>query len=161
MGPWPPCGRRGRSNPYLGAGRDAVGLLCRQVRPLPLGPGHRLEPGYEEPHQCPLSSVTMPAILGFEGSANKIGVGVVRDGKVLANPRRTYVTPPGTGECARDLELRRVPGTPLYSSSLNTGEGGLGRVVPFTDFIYFCDKASLCSLGWRRSLPTAASAMTP
>ena len=40
----------------------------------------------------------MPAVLGFEGSANKIGVGVVRDGKVLANPRRTYVTPPGTGE---------------------------------------------------------------
>ncbi|MXQ98028.1 hypothetical protein E5288_WYG020061 [Bos mutus] len=39
----------------------------------------------------------MPAVLGFEGSANKIGVGVVRDGKVLANPRRTYVTPPGTG----------------------------------------------------------------
>ncbi|XP_057398670.1 tRNA N6-adenosine threonylcarbamoyltransferase [Balaenoptera acutorostrata] len=39
----------------------------------------------------------MPAVLGFEGSANKIGVGVVRDGVVLANPRRTYVTPPGTG----------------------------------------------------------------
>ncbi|KAM9646386.1 tRNA N6-adenosine threonylcarbamoyltransferase isoform 2-T2 [Trichechus inunguis] len=39
----------------------------------------------------------MPAVLGFEGSANKIGVGVVRDGRVLANPRRTYVTPPGTG----------------------------------------------------------------
>ncbi|XP_045143804.1 probable tRNA N6-adenosine threonylcarbamoyltransferase isoform X3 [Echinops telfairi] len=39
----------------------------------------------------------MPAVLGFEGSANKIGVGVVRDGTVLANPRRTYVTPPGTG----------------------------------------------------------------
>ncbi|XP_045678544.1 probable tRNA N6-adenosine threonylcarbamoyltransferase [Phyllostomus hastatus] len=39
----------------------------------------------------------MPTVLGFEGSANKIGVGVVRDGKVLANPRRTYVTPPGTG----------------------------------------------------------------
>uniref|UniRef100_A0A8C9DCU3 N(6)-L-threonylcarbamoyladenine synthase n=1 Tax=Prolemur simus TaxID=1328070 RepID=A0A8C9DCU3_PROSS len=39
----------------------------------------------------------MPAVLGFEGSANKIGVGVVCDGKVLANPRRTYVTPPGTG----------------------------------------------------------------
>nr|XP_045012095.1 probable tRNA N6-adenosine threonylcarbamoyltransferase isoform X2 [Jaculus jaculus] len=39
----------------------------------------------------------MPAVLGFEGSANKIGVGVVRDGEVLANPRRTYVTPPGTG----------------------------------------------------------------
>ncbi|XP_046317025.1 tRNA N6-adenosine threonylcarbamoyltransferase isoform X1 [Marmota monax] len=39
----------------------------------------------------------MPTVLGFEGSANKIGVGVVRDGNVLANPRRTYVTPPGTG----------------------------------------------------------------
>nr|KAF6501746.1 O-sialoglycoprotein endopeptidase [Molossus molossus] len=39
----------------------------------------------------------MPTVLGFEGSANKIGVGVVRDGAVLANPRRTYVTPPGTG----------------------------------------------------------------
>uniref|UniRef100_A0A8C4PRM7 N(6)-L-threonylcarbamoyladenine synthase n=1 Tax=Equus asinus TaxID=9793 RepID=A0A8C4PRM7_EQUAS len=39
----------------------------------------------------------MPAVLGFEGSANKIGVGVVWDGTVLANPRRTYVTPPGTG----------------------------------------------------------------
>uniref|UniRef100_A0A8C0KJZ1 N(6)-L-threonylcarbamoyladenine synthase n=1 Tax=Canis lupus dingo TaxID=286419 RepID=A0A8C0KJZ1_CANLU len=39
----------------------------------------------------------MPAVLGLEGSANKVGVGVVRDGAVLANPRRTYVTPPGTG----------------------------------------------------------------
>ena len=39
----------------------------------------------------------MPAVLGFEGSANKIGVGVVRDGTVLANPGRTYVTAPGTG----------------------------------------------------------------
>ena len=37
-------------------------------------------------------------VLGIEGSANKIGVGIVaRDGTVLANPRRTYVTPPGSG----------------------------------------------------------------
>jgi len=36
-------------------------------------------------------------ILGLEGSANKLGVGIMRDGEVLANPRRTYVTPPGTG----------------------------------------------------------------
>lgn len=43
----------------------------------------------------------MPTVLGFEGSANKIGVGVVRDGAVLANPRRTYVTAPGTGEWLR------------------------------------------------------------
>ncbi len=36
-------------------------------------------------------------ILGLEGSANKIGVGIVRDGAVLANPRRTFVPPPGEG----------------------------------------------------------------
>lgn len=37
-------------------------------------------------------------ILGIEGSANKISVGIVTpDGKILANPRRTFVTPPGTG----------------------------------------------------------------
>lgn len=35
--------------------------------------------------------------IGFEGSANKIGIGIVRDGVVLANPRRTYITPPGEG----------------------------------------------------------------
>lgn len=36
--------------------------------------------------------------LGIEGSANKIGVGIVDGkGKVLANPRDTFITPPGTG----------------------------------------------------------------
>lgn len=35
--------------------------------------------------------------IGLEGSANKVGVGIVRDGEVLANVRRTYITPPGTG----------------------------------------------------------------
>ncbi|PAA58060.1 hypothetical protein BOX15_Mlig019965g3, partial [Macrostomum lignano] len=36
--------------------------------------------------------------MGFEGSANKLGVGIVRDdGQVLANPRVTFVTPPGEG----------------------------------------------------------------
>ena len=34
--------------------------------------------------------------LGIEGSANKIGVGIVdSDGNILANPRKTYITPPG------------------------------------------------------------------
>jgi len=42
-------------------------------------------------------------VLGFEGSANKIGVGVVdSEGNILANPRRTYITPPGTGFQPRD-----------------------------------------------------------
>ena len=35
--------------------------------------------------------------IGFEGSANKIGVGIVKDGDVLANVRRTYITPAGEG----------------------------------------------------------------
>lgn len=35
--------------------------------------------------------------LGLEGSANKLGVGIMRDGQVVANIRHTYITPPGTG----------------------------------------------------------------
>ncbi|KAL0432949.1 UNVERIFIED_CONTAM: putative tRNA N6-adenosine threonylcarbamoyltransferase, partial [Sesamum latifolium] len=41
--------------------------------------------------------------LGFEGSANKIGVGVVTlDGSILSNPRHTYITPPGQGFLPRE-----------------------------------------------------------
>ncbi|XP_075597478.1 tRNA N6-adenosine threonylcarbamoyltransferase isoform X2 [Balearica regulorum gibbericeps] len=39
----------------------------------------------------------MPTVLGLEGSANKVGAGVVRDGVILSNCRATYVTPPGHG----------------------------------------------------------------
>lgn len=39
----------------------------------------------------------MVVALGFEGSANKIGVGIVKDGHVLSSPRKTYITPPGEG----------------------------------------------------------------
>lgn len=39
----------------------------------------------------------MVIAIGFEGSANKIGVGIVRDSEVLSNPRATYITPPGEG----------------------------------------------------------------
>ena len=36
--------------------------------------------------------------LGVEGSANKISVGIVTsNGDILANPRKTYITPPGQG----------------------------------------------------------------
>lgn len=51
----------------------------------------------------PLPKLAEPILaLGLEGSANKLGVGVVRhnpDGSVdvLSNVRHTYVTPPGTG----------------------------------------------------------------
>ena len=36
--------------------------------------------------------------LGLEGSANKLGVGILKDGEmILSNVRDTYITPPGTG----------------------------------------------------------------
>ena len=35
--------------------------------------------------------------IGLEGSANKIGVGIVKDGEVLSNPRHTYCAPTGHG----------------------------------------------------------------
>lgn len=36
--------------------------------------------------------------LGIEGSANKIGVGIIDEtSHIYANPRLTYITPPGTG----------------------------------------------------------------
>jgi len=47
----------------------------------------------------------MPTILGLEGSANKIGVGIIRDGEVLSNPRRTYCPPPGQGFLPRDTAV--------------------------------------------------------
>lgn len=39
----------------------------------------------------------MVCILGIEGSANKIGVGIIRDGVVLSNPRETFHASSGEG----------------------------------------------------------------
>lgn len=39
----------------------------------------------------------MVIAIGFEGSANKLGIGVIQDDKVLSNVRHTYITPPGEG----------------------------------------------------------------
>ncbi|EJW02231.1 glycoprotease/Kae1 family metallohydrolase [Edhazardia aedis USNM 41457] len=36
-------------------------------------------------------------VLGIEGSANKIGIGIIKDDMILANERFTFITPPGTG----------------------------------------------------------------
>ena len=44
----------------------------------------------------------MVIAIGFEGSANKLGIGIVRDGVVLSNVRHTYVAPPGEGFLPRD-----------------------------------------------------------
>ena len=41
--------------------------------------------------------------LGLEGSANKLGIGIIReDGQLLANIRHTYVAPPGAGFLPKD-----------------------------------------------------------
>ncbi|XP_073838443.1 probable tRNA N6-adenosine threonylcarbamoyltransferase Tcs3 [Musca autumnalis] len=39
----------------------------------------------------------MVCSLGIEGSANKIGIGIIKNGDVLANVRKTYITPAGEG----------------------------------------------------------------
>ncbi|GAB5372719.1 hypothetical protein AAMO2058_001689000 [Amorphochlora amoebiformis] len=47
----------------------------------------------------------MVVVLGIEGSANKLGVGIVTDkgeDPILSNPRHTYITPPGTGFLPRE-----------------------------------------------------------
>jgi N6-L-threonylcarbamoyladenine synthase len=37
-------------------------------------------------------------VMGFEGSANKIGIGIIDErGNILANVRHTFISPPGTG----------------------------------------------------------------
>ena len=50
-------------------------------------------------------TVDMVLCLGLEGSANKLGIGVVCDGKVLSNVRHTYVAPPGQGFLPRDTAI--------------------------------------------------------
>ena len=89
-------------------GRASLGLewplsvLPRQSHSLPVTTGSPTMPALvrrKEPLEAPREAMLA---LGLEGSANKLGVGVVRhnvDGSVdiLSNVRHTYVTPPGTG----------------------------------------------------------------
>ncbi len=43
--------------------------------------------------------------MGIEGSANKVGIGIFlidsgivdSEGNIVSNPRKTFITPPGTG----------------------------------------------------------------
>lgn len=44
----------------------------------------------------------MVIAIGFEGSANKIGIGIIKNGAVLSNPRHTFITSPGQGFLPRD-----------------------------------------------------------
>ncbi|KAG8200357.1 hypothetical protein JTE90_028539 [Oedothorax gibbosus] len=45
----------------------------------------------------------MTIAIGFEGSANKLGIGIIKDGNILSNPRDTFITPPGEGFQPRDV----------------------------------------------------------
>lgn len=62
--------------------------------------------------------------LGFEGSANKIGIGVVTlDGSILSNPRHTYITPPGQGFLPRETAQHHLEHVlPLVKSALETAK---------------------------------------
>ncbi|KAK2457441.1 putative tRNA N6-adenosine threonylcarbamoyltransferase [Trifolium repens] len=62
--------------------------------------------------------------IGFEGSANKIGVGIVTlDGTILSNPRHTYITPPGQGFLPRETAQHHLQHIlPLVKSALETAQ---------------------------------------
>lgn len=50
----------------------------------------------------------MTIALGIEASANKLGVGIVRDGEILSNPRRTFVAPIGEGNDWQDRQSYKI-----------------------------------------------------
>lgn len=62
---------------------------------------------FRNEQHSPASSGRAYIALGLEGSANKLGAGVIKhavDGstEVLSNVRHTYITPPGEGFLPRD-----------------------------------------------------------
>ena len=61
--------------------------------------------------------------IGLEGSANKLGVGIVReDGTILANVRHTYITPPGA-------RTQAAPATSEHPSLRARGAAGARRLA--------------------------------
>ena len=60
-------------------------------------------------------------VLGIEGSANKVGVGIVKDdGTILANPRHTYVLHVQPLVCrfsASEAFQSRVPTTVMFAAT--------------------------------------------
>ncbi|GIY62546.1 probable tRNA N6-adenosine threonylcarbamoyltransferase [Caerostris extrusa] len=81
----------------------------------------------------------MTITIGFEGSANKLGIGVVKDGIVLSNCRSTYITPPGQGFLPREtachhqqhildlleeaLDVAKIKGTDVDAVCYTKGPG--------------------------------------
>ena len=87
----------------------------------------------------------MVVVIGFEGSANKIGVGIIRDGVVLSNPRKTFISPPGKGfmpsETARHHQehVLEVTRQALEEAKLKRMQGFLNYMVDAlrTMFLYY------------------------
>lgn len=78
--------------------------LCVQIKQLPLACPDHLNPMSPTIRTDPLPTAGRDYIaLGLEGSANKLGIGIVKhaantgQAEILSNPRHTYVTPPGEG----------------------------------------------------------------
>lgn len=110
-----------------------------------------------------LASMKRTLALGIEGSANKIGVGVVdRHGNVLSNVRETYITPPGTGFLPRETASHHTEHVLLLvqRALLDAGVSpeeidvvcytkGPGMGAPLS---IGCTVAKTLSLLWRRPL---------
>jgi N6-L-threonylcarbamoyladenine synthase len=71
--------------------------------------------------------------LGIEGSANKIGIGIVdNEGNILSNPRKTFITPPGQGfrpKETADHHRREVLG--ILKDALNQANITLDKIGSF------------------------------
>jgi len=70
--------------------------------------------------------------LGIEGSANKIGIGIVAsDGTIVSNPRKTFITPPGQGFRPKETadhhraEILGILQTALIEANLNLEDIGI------------------------------------
>ncbi|KAL5998752.1 Gcp2p [Asimina triloba] len=107
---------------------DLLFLLC-ETPPLLVSLGQFIEQLEFVPGPSPGSSrrrikLRKMIALGFEGSANKMGVGVVSlDGSILSNPRHTYITPPGHGFLPRETAHHHLHHIlPLVKSALEAAQ---------------------------------------
>lgn len=73
-------------------------------------------------------------ILGIEGSANKLGIGIITfDGEILSNLRKTYISPPGTGFLPKETaDHHRLHIIKLIQDSL------IASKASFNDLILIC-----------------------
>ncbi len=72
----------------------------------------------------------MVIAIGFEGSANKLGIGIIQDGVILSNVRHTYISPPGHGFMPKDTALHhRQHIIPLLKKALQVTQSQFGDYI--------------------------------